>query len=127
MRNKMPRFSLPTFSFSFRLPQEIRVPFLISYTLAFLTVILTAGFATQLPPQIPLFYTLAGSANQLVSKTWLLFPPLFAVFIVVFHSLIVQTLQTKHGTLMARFFALATIMVEVLLLVSCLRIFLILM
>lgn len=127
MQIKMPRFSLPAFKLSIRIPPETRVQFLISYALAVLITIITAGFATQLPPQIPLFYTLAGTANQLVSKTWLFFPPLFAISIVILHTFLVQSLQTKHGSLIARFFALATIMVEVLLLVACLRIFLILM
>lgn len=109
---------------SLRLPQSVRTPFLISYLFGAISSFLAFGYYTLLPPVIPLFYTLAESAAQLVPKGWVFLFPTMAVLIGFFHTIIVQRLH-EHGRVMARLFALATVVTQLLLMVSLIRILLI--
>lgn len=46
-----------------------------------LNIVLTAVFWWQLPPQIPLFYSLPYGVNQLVSREWFFLLPLGSLII----------------------------------------------
>jgi hypothetical protein len=121
-----PHFSLPRprFRFSFHLPHSVRTPFLLSYLFAATTSFLAFGYYTQLPPVIPLLYTIAEPAAQLVTKEWVFLFPVLALTMSGFHTFLVQSLH-EHGRVMARLFALSTVVVQLLLMVGLIRIILI--
>lgn len=121
-----PHFSLPKLQLrlTFHLPTSVRTPFLLSYLFAATTSFLAFGYYTQLPPVVPLLYTLAEPAAQLVTKEWVFLFPALALTMSLFHTFIVQGLH-EHGRVMARLFALSTVVVQLLLMVSIIRIILI--
>lgn len=115
-------FKLP--SFRLRLDQSIRTPFLISYLFAAIASFLAVGFYLQLPPIIPLFYTLAERGSQLTSKEWIFFFPVFAITVSFLHTIIVQGLH-ERGQVVARLFAWSTVMIQLILTLSIFRIIMI--
>lgn len=120
----LPHLSRAKFRLSFELPPSVKTPFLISFLFGAVTSFLSFGYYAALPPSIPLLYTLAEPAAQLVTKEWVFLFPVLAITISFSHILIVQKLH-EHGRVMARLFALATIVVQLLLLISIIRIILI--
>jgi len=44
-------------------------------------ILITAIFWWQLPPQIPLFYSLPYGSNQLASRTWVVLLPALSLFV----------------------------------------------
>jgi hypothetical protein len=109
---------------SLRLHRSVRTPFLLSYLCAATASFIAVGFYLQLPPVIPLFYTLAEAADQLVAREWVFLFPALGITISIAHTLIVQTFQ-EHGRVVSRLFSWATVVVQLLLMLSIIRIVLI--
>ena len=100
--------------------QILQLNFLISFSLLIILLI----FIWRMQPQVPLFYSLARSVQQLAQKYWLFLLPGFSLLISLLHTLIM--IFFKHlDQLVLRLFARGTLLIQILLLVILLRILLI--
>jgi len=102
------------------LKQILQVNFLISFSLLIILLI----FIWRLQPQVPLFYSLAQSEQQLAQKYWLFLIPGFSLTVSLLHTFIVIIFK-KLDQLMLKLFARGTLLIQVLLSVVLLRILLI--
>lgn len=105
----------------FKLSKAIRTPFLISYLFAAVTSFLAIAFYLQLPPTIPLFYTLAEPTAQLTNKEWIFLFPSLALSVVIIHTSYLQFFS-RSERVTVRLFAWATAVVQIVLSISLIRI-----
>jgi hypothetical protein len=105
----------------FTLSKTIRTPFLVSYLFAAITSFLAIAFYLQLPPTIPLFYTIAESTAQLTNKEWVFLFPSLALTIALIHTSYLQFFS-KSEKVTVRLFAWATAVVQIVLSISLIRI-----
>jgi hypothetical protein len=105
----------------FRPPAWVKTPFRLIFllTLAMILAVLVLYFRIQ--PQIPLFYSLAQPAQQLVAKEWLWLFPVTAVSITAVHLAVVQTYR-NYNLLLIQLFSWTTVMILVLLGLALVRI-----
>lgn len=104
-----------------RLPDGVHTPFvlvLITTIIACVSSVLGYFF---LPPEIPLFYSLALSSQHLASKEFIFILPSLAIFIAVINSTIIMRLQ-KYDVLLIRLFAWITVVCLLLILFALIRI-----
>lgn len=100
-----------------KLPRYIYTPLRISLSLSFLVTLLSIIFFTQIQPEIPLFYSLPRSSQQLVHKAWIFFFPAFSFFISLLHFSVVTFSQHLKNRLKKLFFWTTVIMQLILFLV----------
>ncbi|NCS97163.1 MAG: hypothetical protein GW762_01045 [Candidatus Pacebacteria bacterium] len=103
------------------LPDGVSTPFILIQVLA----LVTCGFALAgyffLPPQIPLFYSLALSSQQLTTKEFIFVLPGLSVLFGILNSVLILRLQ-KYDVLLIRLFSWITVVCIALLLFSLIRI-----
>src|SRR3989344_7212854 len=78
-------------SFVSRLPLKYLLSVSLIVNIAAITLILTLN--DKLPPQIPLFYGLAESEDQLANSSYLILPNLCALIIIIANSVIAVFLK----------------------------------
>ncbi|PIR59454.1 MAG: hypothetical protein COU69_00085 [Candidatus Pacebacteria bacterium CG10_big_fil_rev_8_21_14_0_10_56_10] len=105
-------------------PQPVKVPFLISFLEALVAALVFASVFLQLQPVVPLFYSLAQAAGQLVPKIWLGLLPTLSITISISHLIITHAMR-HYDQILLRLFAWTTVVVQTLLLATLLRIILI--
>lgn len=103
------------------LPDGVSTPFILIQVLALVTCATAAIGYFFLPPQIPLFYSLALSSQQLASKEFVFVLPGLSVLFGIVNSVLILRLQ-KYDVLLIRLFTWMTVVCIALLLFSLIRI-----
>lgn len=107
--------------FSLKIPKYIRQPFLISFLISLVAILLSLTIYFQIQPEIPLFYSLATKQQQLVNKEWLFIFPIFSMAISVFHILLLGLIRS-YDRLVLQLYAWSTVLVQVILILAFIRI-----
>ena len=103
------------------IPKILKTPFLISFLIGSLAVLLSLVFYFRVQPQIPIFYSLSDSEQQLAPKEWLFFFPVFSLLVSFLHLALLLLIK-KYDGIILKFFAWSTAIVQVVLLLVMLRI-----
>lgn len=108
----------------FGIPQPLRTPFLFSFLISFSLALITLVMYFRLQPQVPLFYSLPRSTQHLVAKEWLFLLPSISWIISFIHLIIAKSAQ-KADLLLLKIFTWTTVGMQFLLSLSLLRIIII--
>ncbi len=107
-------------------PLASRTPMLLSFVISTITATITFALIPWLPPQIPLFYTMAQPGLTLAPKLWItMLPALLFIFTLV-NGLVSQTLR-NYDPLLVRLFAWSALISQTVLALAMLRIVFIVM
>lgn len=82
----------------FDTPKEVKTPHLLSLLLVTFSALIALVMYSQLPPIVPLFYSLSEHSQQLVAREWLLFVPAFSFFTFVVNIGLLRVLKTVDIT-----------------------------
>lgn len=104
-----------------RLPEGVHTPFAITLSITLLTGLISTIGYFLLPPEIPIFYSLALSSQHLAAKEFVFVLPGLAILFVLVNSTIMMRLQ-KYDVLLIRLFAWITTVCLSLLLFALIRI-----
>ncbi len=85
------------------LPRLFSRELILSYVLTLLASVITLIGLVILPPQIPLWYSLAIPEQQLVPKMFLILFPIFMLILTTTHTLIIGKLRTMDATIIKIF------------------------
>ena len=97
------------------------IPLFISLFLSFLIALLIFTFFNQLPPKLPLFYSLPWGDNQLVSKQQFFLLPIILLLITLINSFIASQLHPLQVVL-KRLLMFSLIFVDIVILATVLKI-----
>ncbi len=106
---------------TFRVPNHLRTPFLLSVLAAAINGFLVSIMYMPLQPEIPIFYSLAQSSDHLAPKVMFFLLPILSFGVLAFHFFLLKFLD-EIAMVMQRFFAWSTCIIEVLLLLASVRI-----
>jgi len=106
------------------LPKFAKNSFTISFVISFIVLVSTIVFFIISQPEIPLFYSLPRSDQQLVYKLWIFFIPFLSWFISIVHLLIIK-LMPDLKVRAAQLFSYSTVVLQIVLLFVFLRIIII--
>ena len=109
---------------SFARDNIIRTSLIWSGLLSFLSLILLAIFFQQLPPVVPLFYSLAKGESQLADKQFLFTLPLTSVIFFIAHSWLAK-INYSTERMFARILSVTSAMISFLFFVALIHIILI--
>lgn len=104
-----------------RFPAFIYVPLRISLSISLLIILLSIIFYPQLQPEIPLFYSLPRSSQQLAHKLWIFFFPLLSIFITVSHFFMISV-NSQIKNRLKKLFSWTTVILQILLFLIFIRI-----
>jgi len=99
----------------------MKTPFKISWLITSLTALVSLVLYFRLPPQIPLFYSLALAEQQLAAKEWIFLFPVFSALVNGGHLLILKSIK-NYEALIIKLFTGSTVLVQVVLLLAMGRI-----
>jgi len=108
----------------FRVPKYLRGFFFASSAISCFLALATTIAYFQLPPKIPLFYSLAEPADFLTDKHWLFILPAFSTLITIVHLFILPSLR-EYQKVMNQLFGWLTVVIQLLCVVATLRIIMI--
>lgn len=103
------------------LPPLFSRELILSYFLTLFAAVLAFAAFTILPPQIPLWYSIAIPEQQLVPKISLALFPVGMFLVTVIHTLIINKLRTMDATII-KIFSFGTTLVIFLFLVGLVHI-----
>lgn len=103
------------------LPKLFTRELILSYILTLLAFILSLVAYVFLPPQIPLWYSIAIPEQQLVPKIYLAFFPITMGGLTFTHTLIIKKLRTMDATII-KIFSFGTTLTIFLFLVALIHI-----
>ena len=101
--------------------RPLRTSVLVSLLLSSSLWLLVLVFFIPLPPQIPLFYSRALAEQYLAHKLWFFILPTTSLAISLFH-LFINRYLLSIDILLARLFAWTTVVVQILVAISIIRI-----
>jgi hypothetical protein len=108
-------------SFSIKIPKFIRQPFMISFLVTLVTLLLSLSVYFRIQPQIPLFYSLPNKQQHLTNKEWLFMFPALSAAINFTHILILGLLK-KYDRLVLQLYAWSTVLIQIILALAIIRI-----
>lgn len=107
--------------FNLHLTHDIKQYTLVSLAITLICSVISSVFFVFAQPLLPVFYSLALPEQQLVPKLWIFIIPAISLCVTLIHVLILRTLSNYDRTIQ-RLFVWITAVLQVLLLLSVLRI-----
>ena len=111
-------------TFSLNLPKFLKAPFQLSLLMSSASALILLIAFFRLQPTVPIFYSLATSADYLADKKWLILFPAFSFLMTIGHLFLIRLLY-KHEKIIPILFAWCTIALQLILLMELIRIILI--
>ncbi len=103
-------------------PVHIKTHFFLSNLITGILFLVVTSSYFKLQPEVPLFYSLGNWSDQLAPKIWLAIYPGLSFAISMIHFAIIGVINLKLDKIVTTLFAWATIIIQVLLALSLLRI-----
>lgn len=107
-----------------KIPNFIRQPFRISLFFSFLIILIALIMYGSLQPEIPLFYSLPDSSQQLANKIYIFLVPIISFLITIGHFALLLLSKSMEKRL-KKMFAWITVILQIIFFMIFLRIILI--
>lgn len=115
---------MPRFSQALQIPRIVRTPFLIASLISASLTLTALTLFFRLPPQIPLFYSMARPEQYLANREWIFVFPCFSFLVTIGHMVLARIVW-KLDEFLLQMFAWITVLVQVLLALAMIRIIMI--
>jgi len=106
------------------IPKVIQKTFMFSWLITIVILLISLIYYFIAQPQLPIFYSLARKSDQLLSKEFLFLFPTISFFMNLSHLFIIIFLK-KYSVLMLKLFIATTTTLQIIFLLSLVRIVLI--
>lgn len=103
------------------IPKTIKTPVLVSWIVTTILIIITAIYYFISQPELPIFYSLARKSDQIVRKEFIFLFPLISLLMNIIHTVVIKIIN-KYSTLMLELFVFTTALLQIIFLLSLIRI-----
>jgi hypothetical protein len=101
-------------------PFQVRQPLMVSLIISSILTLICIVAYFVLPPQIPIFYSLPRSADQIAPKMWIILFPAFSLLVSLSHTILLGVFNSLD-VMVLRVFGWMTAVLQLLLLSIVLR------
>ncbi|NCO12397.1 MAG: hypothetical protein COZ34_02825 [Candidatus Pacebacteria bacterium CG_4_10_14_3_um_filter_34_15] len=102
-------------------PKSIKKSVLVSWIAMFVIALVSTIYYFIAQPELPIFYSLAQRKDQIVQKEYLFLFPTISLLMNLLHFQIIKVLK-KYSSLMLKLFVFTTAFLQIIFLLSLLRI-----
>jgi len=104
------------------LPPNLIKPLATSFFLTLVMFLFSFIYLSKAQPELPIFYTLDSTRGPLMKKWWLLLLPVIALGFNFINFSLVLKLKSQLENLLLRLFVMASLFINVIMLIALLRI-----